>query len=311
MGAVRPIQDRIIEAENRWPQLRGLFKRKTRSEAAGPCPFCRMSDHDGFLLFSHARYWCRNCGTSGWVDEDDTRRPSPEELQELRMQALERQMREHEQRLAKLEEMHNCKDHLRYHENLTDRTRQLWYESNIFDDAIDKFMLGYSRECPTYRESPSLTVPVYGHDNQLADIRHRLLQPNGSGKYRPHRGGLGTHLFNAPILRSSHERLLIVEGEKKVICLDQAGFPAVGIMGKSAWNKRWFDWFDVGRVYIALDPDADESAERLGKIFVQHGFNNVYLADFPAKPDDFVYQYGGGVDQVERVLQLARPVQRG
>jgi len=308
MGERLSIERRIAEAEHRWPQLSGLFRRKTKDEAGGPCPFCHLSTEDGFLVFSHGRYWCRNCDASGWLDENESRQLGAEELREIRLRALERKVQEQERRIKRLEEMHECKDHLRYHDNLTDRTRRLWYESNIYDEAIEKFMLGYAHECPTWRNSPSLTIPVYDYENQLANIRHRLLEPNGTGKYRPHQAGLGTQLYNAPILRNSHERLLVVEGEKKVICLDQAGFPTVGIMGKSTWKRRWFEWFDVGNVYIALDPDADESAQRLGEIFTRHGFNNVCVCDFPVKPDDFVYECGGKLDQLERILRLARPV---
>lgn len=305
MGDVLHIEQRIIEAERRWPQLSSLLFRKTADEGAGPCPFC--GGEDRFCIFADGGYWCRKCRETGWLDEDRDP-PSKEQIQEMRLRALERKVEEQDRRLARLEEMHACRDHLRYHSNLDEHKRTLWYQAGIYDEAIDKFQLGYASECPTWRSSPSLTMPVYDYDNQLANIRHRLLKPDGHGKYRPHRSGLGQQLFNAPTLRDSHERLLVVEGEKKVICLDQAGFPAVGIMGKSVWRREWFGWFDVGRIYIALDPDADESASRLAKVFASHGFGNVWIADFPMKPDDFIYEYGGNLRHVERVLRLARPV---
>jgi len=309
MGDVLHIERRIAEAERRWPHLSGVLKRKTSDEAAGPCPFC--GGEDRFCVFADAGYWCRRCNATGWLDENEDNPPTAEELREMRLRALERQVQEQERRLARLEEMHNCKDHLHYHDNLDPQRRELWYESGIYDMAIDKFQLGYASECPTWRSSPSLTIPVYDYEQQLANIRHRLLRPEGHGKYRPHRAGLGQQLFNAPTLRDSHERLLVLEGEKKVICMDQAGFPAVGIMGKSVWRKEWFDWFDVGRVYIALDPDADASAQRLAEVFARYGFDRVFVADFPMKPDDFIYQYDGNSRHVERVLKLARPVANG
>jgi len=306
MGEQVPIGQRVLEARRRWPFL--TFDKKNSNEAsADGCPFCSMVDDDGFLIFAAGNYFCRKCGAKGFIDENDPKPPSTEEIREMRLRRLERKVEEQEKRLALLEEMHNCEDHLRYHENLNDHTRQLWYESGIYDEAIDKFQLGYTSQCPTWRSSPSLTIPVYSYENQLVNIRHRLLKPNG-GKYRPHRKGLGSQLFHASLLRESHERLLVLEGEKKVICLDQAGFPAVGIMGKSVWKRAWFEWFDVGRIYIALDPDADESAERLAQIFADNGFDDVYIADFPAKPDDLLVKYGAGERHIERILELARPV---
>lgn len=269
------------------------------------------ADKDGFIIWDRGGFFCRKCGTTGWLDDNRRRPISAVELQELRMQALEAQIAEQNERLERLEEMHACEDHLLYHADLTDRGRELWYESHIYDEAIGKFVLGYAPECPTYRSSPSLTVPVYDIKDRLVNIRHRLLNPNGAGKYRPHRAGLGTQLYNAPILKNSHERLIIVEGEKKVICMDQAGFPAVGIMGKAAWEDDWFDWFDVGAVYIALDPDADDQAQELGTRFVQRGFQQVRICDLPVKPDDFLYADDGGADRFDRVLKLSRPPRKG
>lgn len=42
------------------------------------------------------------------------------------MQALEAQIAEQNERLKRLEEMHECEDHLLYHAGLTDRGRELW-----------------------------------------------------------------------------------------------------------------------------------------------------------------------------------------
>ena len=118
--------------------------------------------------------------------------------------------------------------------------------------------------------------------------------------------GLGTQLFNADLLDEARQRVLIAEGAKKSIVLTQSGFPTVGVMGKRSFRREWLDRFDGVRVvYIALDPDATESAERLAGLFE----GRARVVDFPAKPDDCIVRYGAGADDIEGFLRWARPVQ--
>jgi len=230
---------------------------------------------------------------------------------ERRIRRLERKQVEHDERLCKLERLRASNVHLRYHRSLTASTREIWYREGVYDEAIELFLLGYAAECPTYHESPSRTIPVFGYDNELMNIRHRLLQPGDRGKYRPQMSGLGSNLFNAPVLNSSHERLLVLEGEVKTVVLTQAGFTAVGIMGQNVWKPEWFDWFDVGQVIICLDPGAQESARRLGELFAARDFRDVKIAEFPLKPDDMIVQAGVGVAEIDAILRVARPVVTG
>ena len=78
-------------------------------------------------------------------------------------------------------------------------------------------------------------------------------------------------------------------------------------MGKSGGFKReWLDWFPDGPVYIALDPDAQESAEKLGAGIARTG-RVVNVAQFPLKPDD-LFVAGGTPADFEHYLRLARRV---
>ncbi|MFH1633757.1 MAG: hypothetical protein ABIG63_07055, partial [Chloroflexota bacterium] len=259
MGHETSIEQRITEAGNRWPHLQ--FKRKTRQEAGSACPFCSLADRDGFLIFTNGGYWCRKCSATGWIDENDPRPPTQQELLEARVRELERRQREQERRLTALEEMARCQDHLRYHQALTDQALDYWYSEGMTQTTIDEYTLGYCTQCPTYRESPSYTIPVTGYGGELINIRHRLVNPNGTGKYRPHRAGLGSALFNASVLRDPLPRVIVTEGEKKAIIAQQSGFDTVGICGQRNFKTEWLGWFaPVQSIYIALDPDAKESA---------------------------------------------------
>mgnify|MGYP001102844405 CR=1 FL=1 len=142
MGEHLPIEQRIAEAERRWPGL--VFKRKTPDEAsADACPFCSMVDDDGFLVFADAGYWCRQCGAKGWLNENKAEPMSREELVELRLRRLERQQEEHERRLNKLEHLQKTRPDLRYYRNLTEQALEYWFSEGIYQDAIDHFHLGF------------------------------------------------------------------------------------------------------------------------------------------------------------------------
>jgi len=301
MGEELSIEHRMMQAETRWGCV---LKRKNRNEAAGPCPLCSLADKDGFLVFGDGGYFCRKCGSKGWLDENDAKPLSQAKLLELRVAKLERQQREHEERLTLLEEMARCKDHLAYHAGLTERAREYWWGEGITDESIEHYLLGWCPRCPTYPESPSYTIPVVRR-GALQNIRHRLQHPNGKGKYRPHRSGLGNSLYLADLLDEPRKSIIVTEGEKKAIVATQSGFPAVGICGKRSFNREWLEWFDeIQVVYIALDPDATESAFRLGALFG----DRARVARLPAKLDDMIVRYGANSDDIDAYLGTARPV---
>lgn len=301
MGQMESIEYRMQQAQTRWGIV---LKRKSGKEACGPCPFCSLADTDGFIVWQNGGFWCRQCGTKGWIDDRDARPPSPQEILERRVARLESQQREQERRLSRLEQMARCTDHLRYHEGLTEEAREYWWGEGITDESIDKYLLGWCPRCPTCPESPSYTIPITRR-GVLQNIRHRLQRPNGGGKYRPHCGGLGNQLYNADLLDESRNSIVVTEGEKKAIVSTQSGFDAVGICGKHSFRREWLDWFNgIEIVYIALDPDAMESAYRLGALFGKRA----RVVSLPAKLDDMIVQYGASSGDIEQYLRWARPV---
>lgn len=303
--------DPVGFAERHW----GIALRKSsRYEWVGPCPWCgdggKGGRSDRFHIFTDKspRYWCRMCNAKGFLETLDGHKPTPEELLELRVRRLEQQQKEQAERLTALEKMHQCHDHICYHQSLSLQEREYWYGEGVFDQMIDQYQLGYCLKCPTYPPSASYTIPVLGHDGQLENIRHRLKSPNGkSGKYRPHVAGLGTQLFNAPLLAQPRKRIIVVEGAKKAIVLSQAGFPAVAVMGKNTFRREWLGWFESAEnIVIALDPDATKNAHCLGALFNRP--NDVRIAHFPVKPDDAIVKMGAGNQVIETFLSLATPV---
>ena len=127
------------------------MKRKTRTEWAGPCPWC--GGNDRFVVWERGNFMCRSgpghCGRSGWLDElDGAQKPTREQLLEWRVAELERKQAEHERRLSALEQMHESSDHLTYHQNLNSNMQAVdyWLGEGMTAATIADYMLGY---CPS------------------------------------------------------------------------------------------------------------------------------------------------------------------
>ena len=289
--------DYAVLAEQQWHiQLR----KTTGEEYVGPCPFCRDGKDRFHVWAERGNYWCRMCDAKGWVSEND-REFTTEELHELRIRALERKQKETDRRLTALERMARCQDHIAYHAQLDGDDRAYWKSQGMWDETIDRRLLGICYDCPTAPHHASYTIPVINR-GKLVNIRHRLVEAPNGDKYRPHMAGLGNTLFNADNLYAGHESIIVVEGEKKSIVLDQWGFPSVGIMGKAGFPPHWAQRFThLQRVLVALDPDATDEAFKLARLFGDRG----RVVILPVKPDDF-FVAGGSDRDFEAFLRWAK-----
>lgn len=302
--------DAVLIAE----QTFGIRLKRVRADeyrSVTGCPFCgdggkgAASDRFRVFLDGKPRYWCRQCGKQGFLDEA---RPLTEnEKLEARVRALEQKAVEHERRLTALEQLRASNAHLAYHRRLARNEAALdyWFGEGMTSDTIERYQLGYCDRCPTDHDGrASYTIPVESN-GQLWNIRHRLIGGPPGDKYRPHMAGLPSVLFNADYLREATERILIVEGEKKSIIAAQSGFPNVGIMGMCGFNPAWAKLFaNFERVYVALDPDANGRAVEIARLFGERG----RVVTLFEKLDDLIVKFGAGATDIEAALALARRV---
>ena len=296
------IKTAVAYAKQRWPGSEFVISRK-KKEAHGKCPICNRAEHDGFIIFESGRYLCRPGGCEGWVDEDEPRVLTQAEKNAIEIDNLKRKQQELEKRLSVLERMHQCTDHLDYHRALDDDARRYWHGQGIYDEAINRYLLGLCYRCPTDREHrASWTIPVFTK-GELVNIRHRLFNADGD-KYRPHMAGLGNTLFNSDNLYNGQPDVMIVEGEKKSICVSQYDINTVGIMGKAGFPPAWAAAFKTQRtVYVALDPDAQDNAHKLAALFPGRG----RVVTLPEKADDF-FVMGGKPQEFREYMRQARRV---
>ena len=301
------IQEVIAIAEAKW----GYAFHRHGNEASGACPVVCKGGDDRFILFADGGYYCRQCGSTGWVTEEDNFELTKQEMLERRVAVLEQGQQEIRKRLSALEEMNTkTEDVDKYHAALNEKALAWWHEKQgVAYNSIAKYKLGYCESCPTAPGSPSFTIPYYDISGNLINIRHRLEKPK-SGKYRPHMAGLGLALYQEGILPA--RKVLLLEGEVKTIVLAQTlesqVLGIVGIMGKKGFKPEWVSKFaDTEEITIALDPDASEAAEELGEALKDYG-GKLKIASFPAKPDDMVVALGATEKDMLAYLDLARPI---
>lgn len=269
-----------------------------------------MGETDRFRLFltgkTGPRVWCRNCGFMAWMDRpEDIKAFSAEDLAALELEMAKRKTAEDEEKKRALELIGKSVDHINYHNNLSAHPDALayWLESGISEQTVNDRQLGYCPVCPTATYSASYTIPVM-YRKKLFNIRHRLITPNGHGKYRPHMRDLPVMLYNADDL--DHESIigLVLEGEKKSIVVSQnTGISNVAIMGKAGFSHTWVEKFRLWeKVIVLLDPDADDRAEQIAGMF-----KNGYVVTLPSKADDF-FLNGGTAEDFAYYLNWARRV---
>jgi hypothetical protein len=314
----------------------GAEFRKNRSK----CPVHGGENPTAFEIFDNGRAWtchtrdeCNRFGHDGiglvrvlnnWAFNEIATRytatPEPINPQEQARRAvenaerIERELKEKiEQAQKAIEELRKARRWLEYHANMGDGARELWRERGVPDSWQNYWKFGYSISCPTYYQSPSLTIPIYdpGQPEPL-NIRHRLLSPdpgNPADKYRPEKTGMPAYPFYAEIdlPLDRVDRVVVVEGEIKsavtFLTWDKPLVQVIGIPGKSCWGKLSTQLQGRKDTVILLDPDAKLEAVKMAR-----SIGGCKVADLPEKIDDMILNYSLGQDWLESVFRNARMV---
>lgn len=110
------------------------------------------------------------------------------------------------------------------------------------------------------RDEPGLYIP-YPDVEDLGKPYGRLRVDSPRANERKYHQEAGTkpHIYCLPSPKLFNGDLLIVEGEFKAICLNEAGFPAIGISGFYSWGKKDKDNPEV----IHMDPTFVALLEKL------------------------------------------------
>jgi DNA primase len=130
-------------------------------------------------------------------------------------------------------------------------------------ETIDRFLLGGVVNPDVLDEDARGMISIpYNTPNGPVALRFRRPPQRENGpKYWQHEHSNLT-IFNTPAFFDSEETIAITEGEMDCITLVQAGIPAVGIPGASAWKSHFELLFEgYSSVLICADND-DQGAGR-------------------------------------------------
>jgi hypothetical protein len=249
-------------------------------EWSSSCPKCGGAPHqdgefpDRFRWFTKGKPvgWCRRCGHLAWPDAaEGWTPPSPEELERWRKereQAEEARKRSAERALANLRSSRLWEQ---YHQQLDAYARDWWQRRGIPDEWQDFWKLGINYEYRTGSiATPSATIPLFDHQWQALNIKHRLLEPpEGVGKYRYEVSGQGQPMFitNPTIPLAGHA--IAIEGEIKAavtyIHMGQRDACIVGLPGKSVSADVVAALARCERVTLVFDPGGERDVLKLAK----------------------------------------------
>lgn len=315
----------------------GANPKTSGSEFRCACPIHGGKDVSAFAIYDGGRRWkcfSGDCGSGDaiafvmawkgisfikaveWLGGG--RQITPQELEQIaaereRKAAIELADRQREWEEA-LSDLRAVRQWITYHENLDKfQMRIEWRKRGIPDEWQEEWQLGCS---PSFRyntpdgpkDSPTITMPIFGPGYEVLQIRHRILFPhNPKDKYRPEVYGLPAQPFMAyPDLGWNTDRIIVWEGEVKsavlAIALNLPNTQVIGLPGKSYRNA--FDHLKGHDVIIGFDPGAEQDALKLAK---ELG-GAMVIHDLPDKVDDLIVRYNLGTDWARGVLKSARKV---
>ena len=308
------------------PEFAGLsgqvqyVQRQTMNEYSSSCPNCGGVVHRGgdwpdrFRMFTDGkiRGWCRKCEYLWFPDmADPDWRPDAAEIARRAKEAEEALQRSIEQAQNALEELRGARRWLEYHEQMNENGRMNWNLRGLNDFWQDWWKLGYTVD---FGGSASLTIPIWGYDWQVNNIKHRLLAPNGNGKYIQEKRGIPA----APFVCNPDKKtgaLLVCEGEIKSMVtfatIDADTIQVVGIPTATPNADMIAPFLDYDPIYICPDPDtfippkrgAQSAAERLAELF---GRERVRLIELPDKVDDLIVDGLLDKDGLRQAFKRAR-----
>lgn len=315
---------------SKWDNLR-FIKQRGPHEWSAECPRCGDSGHTGrdlpdrFRMFDsdhtagvNARGWCRHCGHTEWADEGTGNTITDEMRTEWRRQREQREAEERQSVGRAIAQLNESQSWLKYHDGLTPEAVEWWRAKGIPDHVIKVKFLGWCGSREIWHKpngswekwvTPTATIPVFTPEWRVTNIKHRLINPYDDGdKYRPERGGLPSTLYLAdPDMEIAGRTVVLVEGEiKSLVVWDRLQNPDLTIIGTPSKNVRpsiLEPLVRANRVYIALDPGADQQAREYAR---RIGSDRCRIVNLPCKPDDMFTRYGAAASDFMAALRYGR-----
>lgn len=156
-----------------------------------------------------------------------------------------------------------------------------------------------------------LSIP-YVTPGGVVQIKYRCMKPEHSDhksvdcpKYL-YEAGCGSHLYNAQILISASDTVVVTEGELDAACVQAyVGIPAVGYPGTETWDKQphYRLCFEAVAEVVVI-ADGDKQGRHAAKHVAESIGSHARVIDMPDGSDsnEFIVSQGAGAFS-ERVFQ--------
>ena len=298
------------------------FRKGGTQEYHGPCPFCGGKDR--FIVWTdrdwpHWFWLCRKCGRDGWADELNPRLKeelTPElKAEYARSRRAAEQARDGERRSA-LERFSTREIWKEFHQRMTFENREWWNSQGIPADWQDFWKLGYLPEKIFEQDGQpftraAYTIPKFDLRWAPKNIDYRIVDPPpGVGKYRPAPGLPACAFLSLPFRKEIDDEVFIVEGSKKAMVLTcKKALPCkdypfvIGLPGCASWAGVEERVKESGRVWVMLDPGAEDWAGKLARAVGRAA----RVVTLEMKPDDMVLAGAELRDFTARLRQARVP----
>lgn len=293
---------------------------------------------DGTGEYGDARWWCRYCNQSGWIDHDldgeGVGTPSPQAIREMqeRREKLEREYQQRKQ--EKLKWLRNADFWIKAHEEMRPEHYKIWKaEHHISESMVRLHKLGHRDANERYAEA--LTIPYFREGTGTEDLQTlqlRLCDASSGGKYR-FIADLGQHLFfPMPIDCDIEDRVLLVtEGAKKGMVVQQLVWSGespltyqghdvtiVAVPAKKIAQEMMGELGQAARILWLLDPDA-YTPKKINNVLyppdiedlvIGTSWKNSRIIRPTGKIDDMIAKHGLARSTLQAMVNQAEPYMR-
>lgn len=289
----------------------GLVAKRVGREWRSACPSC--GGHRRFVWYGDGKGngFCQQCHETFWITDLKTMDP----LERLEMEQRARVDMEREIRLqvARLKTWQEKQAYRRgWNDALSYAAREWWHRQGIEDASIDCYGLGACKypirntRTGEQLDLDAYTIPVRDPETwEIVNMQYRLENPPaGVGKYRQ-ATGIAARSFYAR--QHTGEDVLIVEGAKKAIVLDQLlgrSVQVVGLPGISPSPALIDELAGYKRKWFLPDPDVTDKPIRR----FSERLTDLRVVRLPVKPDDAVTQFGMGKDELRNYVLAGRSI---
>ena len=299
------------------------------NEWSSACPYCYPGGRGGhdpsdrFRMFSEGgppRAWCRVCDQKVIARQGAGHKITVEDKRIAR-ERYYAWLKEENKRLRKKVRWLQDQDFWRrWHDEMSEDTRQMWRDAGISDTLIDLHNLGYTME--QYKTSGGAMTLPYIHQDKIQTLQFRLMIPPATGdKYRFEKGTKATWFYPWPY--DTIERVVLVaEGAKKSMVLwqhaGQLTYNGVDVTIIASPSKhipnRMIDELDDAEVVILmLDPDAYMRGNNKAQTAIERnataiGVEKCRHVRTMGKIDDMILEHGLDHAWVQAAVNQASPV---